>query len=155
MVRKITVPVKYRIVTTGHIEANYEVKSESSNSSSKHENKEGREAEAKEGYEVKSESSNSSSKHENKEGREAEAKEGCKAEAEKKRKAKAEEVREVEAEEGCEAEAEKGREAETEEGCEEEVREYEEVIEGYQTNNLHKYYVYYDKVKVIEGYRYQ
>ncbi|RHZ56115.1 hypothetical protein Glove_406g4 [Diversispora epigaea] len=29
------------------------------------------------------------------------------------------------------------------------------VIEGYRTNNLRKYYVYYDKVKVIEGYRYQ
>ncbi|RHZ63292.1 hypothetical protein Glove_330g88 [Diversispora epigaea] len=27
------------------------------------------------------------------------------------------------------------------------------VIEGYRTNNLHKYYVYYDNVKVIEGYR--
>ncbi|RHZ67795.1 hypothetical protein Glove_299g113 [Diversispora epigaea] len=29
------------------------------------------------------------------------------------------------------------------------------VIEGYRTNNLRKYYVYYDKVKVIEDYRYQ
>ncbi|RHZ84778.1 hypothetical protein Glove_75g5 [Diversispora epigaea] len=29
------------------------------------------------------------------------------------------------------------------------------VIEGYRINNLRKYYVYYDKMKVIEGYRYQ
>ncbi|RHZ68662.1 hypothetical protein Glove_294g4 [Diversispora epigaea] len=32
---------------------------------------------------------------------------------------------------------------------------FSKVIEGYWTNNLRKYYVYYDKVKVIEGYRYQ
>ncbi|RHZ83556.1 hypothetical protein Glove_91g113 [Diversispora epigaea] len=30
---------------------------------------------------------------------------------------------------------------------------FSKVIEGYRTNNLRKYYVYYDKVKVIEGYR--
>ncbi|RHZ83558.1 hypothetical protein Glove_91g111 [Diversispora epigaea] len=29
---------------------------------------------------------------------------------------------------------------------------FSKVIEGYWTNNFHKYYVYYDKVKVIEGY---
>ncbi|RHZ81980.1 hypothetical protein Glove_115g45 [Diversispora epigaea] len=34
-------------------------------------------------------------------------------------------------------------------------KQFYKVIEGYRTNNLCKYYVYYDKVKVIEGYRYQ
>ena len=29
---------------------------------------------------------------------------------------------------------------------------FSKAIEGYRTNNLRKYYVYYDKMKVIEGY---
>jgi len=32
---------------------------------------------------------------------------------------------------------------------------FSKAIEGYRTNNLRKYYVYYDKMKVIEGYQYQ
>ncbi|RHZ69491.1 hypothetical protein Glove_283g91 [Diversispora epigaea] len=31
---------------------------------------------------------------------------------------------------------------------------FSKVIEGYQANNLRKYYVYYNKIKVIEGYQY-
>ena len=32
---------------------------------------------------------------------------------------------------------------------------FSKAIEGYRTNNLRKYYVYYDKMKVIKGYQYQ
>ena len=32
---------------------------------------------------------------------------------------------------------------------------FSKAIEGYQTNNLCKYYIYYDKIKVVEVYQYQ